>query len=500
MQFNRNKHFLDMCTELMPDGGAYGDIKFLKNRKGDIFVEKSCKNDRLFDLASTTKEAFFLQYLSENEKEPYVPRLAAWCESEINKNKLCKMLTMQFVGPSLHECNILGFSIEPAWLLLQLMEACHFLEMKGVLHLEIKCNNVTYDLNANKIKLIDFGMSEFCLFSDLEKEGGLKTLYQNERHVIGRVKEDGFFSNYLSEGSLFLQSQFFRCEPRASRISIHTNSPAYRQLETLICQWFGIEKGLQVDAKFDVFSAAWTVLTHMIGHELHLPKYENELDLERERIGRSLFKILPSLLKYRGGCNSNEVYFLVSTVKHAMASLRKNLFEEEKRIGQLKAVETILKFATKEGSLTELSPVYGQNFVAAMRSALHPVKIFRYSSSDVMAELMSKGIADEKFRQVDVKVKYLTKLVMERYINCRVMKEDFCIASITIDIAQQSVLWSNLSSLKHLREWQPIWNEMIIKLHSKCCCLNDLHAPRWYLRLDTTKILNKFVEKSSWKK
>ena len=493
MQLNRNKHFIDMCTKILPEGGAYGDIKFLKNRKGDIFVKKTCKNDQLFDLASTTKEAFLLQYLSENEKAPYVPRLAGWSESEGNKCKLYKMLTMQFVGPSLHECNVLGFSIEPAWLLLQLMQACHFLEKKGVMHLEIKCNNVTYDLDAKQIKLIDFGMSEFYLFSDLEKEGGIQILHQNERHVIGRVKEHGFFSNYLSEGSLFLQSQFFRCEPRVSRISMHTNAPAYRQLETVICQWFGIEKGLQVDAKFDVFSAAWTVLTHMIGHELHTPKYENELDLERERLGRSVFTILPSLLKYRGGCNSNEVYSLVSTVKHAMASVGQNLFEEEKRIGQLKAVEMILKFGTKQGSLTELSPVYGQNFVAALRAALHPVKKFRFSSSDVMAEMMAEVCEDEKFRQVDVKVKYVTNLVLDRYINCRVMKEDFCIASMTIDLAQQSVLWSYLSSLRHLREWQPIWNEMIVKLHSKSCCLNNIHATRWYLKLDTTKILNKFL-------
>ena len=487
MEMSKNRQFIDSCTKLLPKGGSYGAVKFLRNKKGDIFVEKTCKRDEFFDLAISTKEAFFLQYLNDDEKESFVPKLASWKKSHMHKCIIYKAIRMQFVGPSLHECNVLGFFLKPAWLLHQLMRVCRFLERKGVMHLEIKSNNVTYDLDANKIKLIDFGLSEFCLFCDLEREGGIKKIHQGEQVMVGRVTPKGFVSKYQSEGSVYVQSQFLRCEPGVSRINTHTNSPPYRQLESIISQWFGIEKGLQIGAKFDVFSAAWTVLTHMLGFEQHIPKYETDLKLERQRLGRSLFEILPSLLSYRGSCESNEVYSLVTTVKHAMASIGMNLFEQQKRIGQLKAVEMILKLGPKEGSLVELSSVYGENFVTAMRAALHPVRAFRHSSFEVMAKLCED---DNIIKGEDGNVDCVTRLVEERYVTCRVMKESFCIASLTIDTVKQRVLWSYLDALKQLKKADLIWNEMLIQMHRKSCCLHDLHVEKWYSMVDKNNRLN----------
>jgi len=487
MAMNKNRRFVESCMSILPEGGSYGDIRFLINPKGKLFVEKTCKRDDFVDLAITTKEAFFLQYLNDNEKESFLPKLTMWTEVQKNKCIVYKSLTMQFVGPSLHECNVLGFLINPVWLLHQLMKACHFLERKGVMHLEIKSNNVTYDLDANKIKLIDFGLSEFCLFQDLEKEGGIKKIQQGNQLVVGRVKSNGFVSKYLTPGSALLQSQFFRCQPRVSRISVHTNSPSYRQPETIICQWFGLEKGLQIDAKFDVFSAAWTVLTHMIGAELHVPHYESAMHLERERLGSSLFEILPSLVRYRGGCGSNEVYSLITTVKNVMASLGINLSEQQKRIGQLKAVETILKLGPKEGSLATLSSIYGKSFVDAMRVALHPVKCYRFSSDQVMGKLYE----EEKLEGEDGIVECETNVVENRFVICRVKKENFCIASITIDSLLKKIVWSCLSALRQLKKGELIWNEMLIQMHSQCCCMNNMHVKDWYSSIDTKNRFNK---------
>ena len=488
MEMCKNRQFIDSCTKLLPKGGSYGEVKFLANNKGNIFVEKKCKRDEFFDLAITTKEAFFMQYLNDDEKESFVPKLATRKISQMNKCIVYRTITMQFVGPSLHECNVLGFFVKPAWLLHQLMKACHFLERKGVMHLEIKSNNVTYDLNANKIKLIDFGLSEFCLFHDLEREGGIKQIHKGNQVLVGRVTPNGFISKYQAPGSVYMQSQFLRCESGVSRISTHTNSPPYRQLESIICQWFGIEQGLQIDAKFDVFSAAWTVLTHMIGFEQHIPDYETDLQLERKRLGRSIYEILPSLLSYRGNCESNEVYALVTTIKHAMASLGMNLFETQKRIGQLKAVETLLKLGPNEGSLTGLSHIYGNNFVKALQAALHPVKAFRHSSLEVMSKLCE----DENIKCEDGSVDCVTYLIKERYVTGRVMKENFCIASLTIDIVNNRVLWSYLDALKQLKKADLIWNQMLIQIHSKSCCLHDLHGEQWYSMLDKNQRLNMF--------
>jgi hypothetical protein len=502
-----NSQFIRSCRFILSSGGVYGEVGLYKDKKGKIMVKKKCQQVDIMTLACLTKEAFFLRYLSQDNS--FVPCLTAWRKSELtglNKSEKTLMnesemkggcffdaIMMHFVGPSLYQCNVMGFCIDPVWLLTQLMQACQFLEEKGVLHLDLKSDNVTYDLDERKIKLIDFGLSELCVFQDMEKEGGLVKVFQGKRTEAGRVSADGFLSNYLPTGSVFLQNQLLRRAPGVSRIKSHTNAPQFRPPETLVCQWFGIESGLEVDARFDVFSAAWIVVNHLTGADLDTGKYESCRKRERERLGRILFELLPNLVLLRGGCSREDIYSFVSAIIHAMTSLGMQFDSQEKWIGQLKAVESVLKCDPKEGCIEQMQYLYGEGFVQAIKSALHPVAKFRSSAGDVIQTLLhEEEDEDENLNMEECdNVRYTSFVLQERYVVCLAMKEDFRIASITVDCKSQRILWHFLSALERLKSKSKVWCEMLQLLHRHACCHDNCHAEQWYDKLDESKRLNK---------
>ena len=376
-----NSIFLDICDEkLLPKGGVYGDVFLHKDLSSGLYaIEKRAKQNYFPYLSSLSKEVFYLKYLDEEDKN-HVPSIIRW------KNKIAKdrslwttKLYVHYVGPTLFQCKTLGFLFDPPSLLKQVMSACEFLEKKKVLHLEIKGDNICFDLDSKTIKLIDFGMAELSLFKDIVHEGGLYDVKCGKSSQKGFVAVDSFFAQYITPGTIFSQNQFYRRNTIHTRLSQHTNIPELRPPEVVVCQWFDVQQGLEVEFSFDIYSAAYSVLRYMKHSIVSGSRYESSPEKERCRLGRLLFTHIPYLVDQRGRCEENEMIIFNMTIKYAIECVGMKLEDNPKWIGRMKALEKVLTEGDRKGRLESLAPIYGRGFVSAMKGALHPVALYRSS-------------------------------------------------------------------------------------------------------------------------
>jgi len=139
--------------------------------------------------------------------------------------------------------------------------------------------------------------------------------------------------------------------------------------------------------------------------------------------------------------------------------------------------------------------LHGEGFVNAIKSALHPVAKIRLSAGDVLQALQDKKEEEEEEENLVIDecdhVRCTSYVLRDRYVVCLAMKEDFRIASITVDCKSQRILWHFLSALERLKSKSKVWSEMLQLLHQHACCLDNCHAEDWYGKLDECKRLNK---------
>jgi serine/threonine protein kinase len=477
-----NSTFLDICDKkLLPRGGVYGDVSICKDLTSGLYaIEKRAKQNYFHYLSSLSKEVFFLKYLDDEEKK-HVPGVIRW------KNKIAKdrslwttKLLVHYVGPTLCQCKALGFLFDPPSLLKQVMSACEFLEQKKVLHLEIKGDNICFDLDSKSMKLIDFGMAELSLFRDIVNEGGLYSVKCSNSSQKGFVEVDSFFAQYVTPGTIFSQNQLYRRNTINTRLSQHTNTPEHRPPEVVVSQWFDVQRGLEVDFSFDIYSTAYSVLRYMKHHVICGSRYETSPEKERCRLGRLLFTLMPYLVDQRGRCGENEMIIFNMTIKYAMECVGQKLEENPKCVGRMKALEKVLTEGDQKGRLESLAPIYGRGFISAMKGALHPVSLYRSSASDAL-RLLNRN---EEIQLEKTHIYVICEVYIDRYIVCQVLTEDFYIASITIDAHRNAVLWWNTERLMSFMNKHDIVEKMVAKLHDNCCCSSNEHMAEWYSCLD----------------
>ena len=158
----------------------------------------------------------------------------------------------------------------------------------------------------------------------------------------------------------------------------------------------------------------------------------------------------------------------------------------------MKAVESVLKCEPKEGCIEQMQYLYGEGFVNAIKSALHPVAKIRSSAGDVLQILREEEEEEENLMMEECDhVICISYVLLERYVVSLAMKDDFRIASITVDRKSQRILWHFLSALERLKSKSKVWSEMLQLLHQHACCPDNCHAEDWFGLLDDSKRLNK---------
>ena len=465
--------------------GTYGDVKVTRTSRGIPVLSKTAQENQsngLYNELCLGKEALILGYLNKKQKTGHMfPRLFQTDHFNCKDFSITSHIHQEFVGPDLFTCKSLGFVVSPKVILRDLMEACLFLQKAGVLHLDIKSNNVTLDLDKGRVKLIDFGCSQMTSFVQIK---GLTETRNREEvspdDTIICFTNDGSFCPFNTDGPVPLACHSFPFV-HESRMHVmnHIYNVAYRDPTLLCAEALGTMTGLVHDHKMDVFASAMVVLHSMNG--------------QPEDGANGMLKFLS---KVRGGMKAGEVEILYTTLLESVRKASKSM--NSKRTAIL--YDILERSQTRSfGSQELLSLVYGDAFSQSICGACHPIQSSRYSAQMCLDKLEQ----EEREKVHPRKNKVPTWCVAERYC-CNLknsMKRciwkmtmlNFEIASIVLDKEKNMLLWCFTLFRNNFKQKTLLSSAQAASrmLHAKCCsCNNENHAVQWYIDLKRDKRLD----------
>ena len=493
--------------------GTYGTVNVIKRRHG-AFVRKTANNDPDMDVYYSefclAKEAVILWHLQQqqlkNNNEPLMfPQLQCTRHLPVwlfNQNfSMTSGLQMEYVGPSLLTCKESGFLVDPTKILTEIMQGCSFLEKAGVVHLDLKTNNVTLDLEKGLVKLIDFGYSQFvqapCLANNgiqrLEKltDTGEETCVVDCDLERGPYDFSCAFSIYKGHVPLIVDDVPFQSGKQFMTRG-HGFFPTFCDPTLLCAENLGVAWNMSHEgSKLDVFASGMVVLDSMMSLQPNLESKDENDNLEA---------MLDFLSEVRGPLNEGEACTLSSTLSCAIERAGRVLEVQEDIQSQLtRIVKRTL--GVENNRRLHLEFVYGKNFMTALAGALHPVQHLRDDAHNCLAKLKSEQHKLEIgqkpppcFHEMDSSMKtYLTEN------GCTVFSFTVLGAPIvSIVVKQNYMFWCGilpvffrLSRAKQVK----IARLAAKELHKSCCHCRKAHETVWYLALNKEKRLDLQVRK-----
>ena len=422
---------------------------------------------------SLSRELLFLEHLKEGG---HTPKLLNYSVEKAlvsgHPMNIVREIQMEYVGPSLWDCFEEGYLISPPKLLKDLLEACAYLQDKGVIHFDIKSNNITFCLTSGRAKLIDFGLSEFSAM-DVAQELQIVPLVQKEAGAIGNNEN---FGKVLSNNTLFYQSKFHHEEGGKVRLSIDVNHPLFRDPTLLCADQLHVSDGLSVDCRADVYGAAVSILCYL-GWMQEVGSLESAEDC---------LKLLKAIRHQVGSLSITELLQFRGSLLDAAKCCGKS---DSMDLALCRAMESNLSHPTNfQGMLVgfdHFAEIYGQNFCKCLRLALHPVNVCRGYAKECLDIL---GTLEENSTKPFVgKTSLAIFLSPSLAIVGQIRSEAFCIVSVCVG-RQNKLIWCN-----GLVQVEAGTKRALLKLlHSKVCqCGEEGHTETWFSSLDRSSRLEK---------
>ena len=422
-------------------------------------------------LYSLSRDFLFLKLLGDGK---HVPRAFGLTVEEAvvcgNPVRLVKEIRMEFAGPTLHDCRVEGFLMSPAVLLRGILEACAYLHGKGVIHFDIKINNITVCMETGRPKLIDFGVSELTA-EDVTKKYAVQRLDKLGSGLLWGNEEMG---RTLGDGLFFYQNSFTHNAAGGTRVSTEVNHPTFRDPTLLCADHLRVGGSVANDARVDVYSAAASVVAYM-GWLDYCAKVATERDCLKhlDQIHSMVGSIdRPDVWKFR-----NELMKAAAQCGMAGSLNVGLLLAMQCRLAEPPAFQGLL---CDTGAVAE---VYGRAFAKCARSAMHPVNVCRPFAFECWGSLAEEG-RHEGATQTPEVYRGQTDLAVfpgpRSHVVAQIRAKGLCIVSVCVGPGDK-MLWC--TALRGVDSGPKL--ELVHRLHARVCsCGQSSHAKVWYSSLD----------------
>lgn len=499
-----NQLFLKHAGHMIQLRGGYGQVEIKEDeRTNHTIVTKRAIVKRNSDRANEgrvltlSKEFVLLKFASSTGVTPkcigYKP-VFQWIHN--HRVPLVKEICMEFTGPTLQMCNYLGFLLEPTMLFKQLVQACVHLQELGILHLDLKPDNVTYDLDQQKVKVIDLGLGELTGFQDMAIDCGIQqwssSPYGIGNEDIGQVKDNGMLNKYVPAGTLYFQNSFTRPFLGQVRCKNAVNIIGFRDPAYMCCEALDIARGIPLEGSTDIFAVAMIVLTHAICQEIVQVNEVSDCSRRKQVI------VLLQNISYWRGCCSHEEVIMMERILHTSA------YHCERSLSN--AVDTLYAIRSalagggpSRGLHAEMSSSIGQVMTSLLLDCIHPVPCYRPIAKDCLTILNSDEEDEEKFvskHHNDVTSTH-TKCLFVNDGNILIGQAfmfPICVVSVSIKWRTRQVLWQKLNkayfAALNMQRRRKLAHDLVKDMHIKARCCRDVwHAASWFKSLSREEAL-----------
>lgn len=498
-----NRLFLKHVGHMIHLKGGYGqvDIKEDIRTKRPIvtkraIIKRHSDHGNQSRVLTLSKELVLLNFVSSTGVTPRcVGHKSAleWIDNHCVP--LVKEIRMEFAGPTLHMCNKLGFLLEPMVLFKELIEACAHLQELGILHLDLKPDNVTYDLDQQRVKVIDLGLGEMTAFRDLAMECGLHqwdtSPYGIGNDDIGQVKDRGLLNKFVPAGTLYFQSSFTRPCVGQARLKNPVNVIGFRDPVYMCCEALDIARGIPLEGSTDIFAVGMIVLTHAFCQGI-VP-IEDISNCSRTR---QVIALLQNICFWRGCCSHEEVIMMERLLYESAYICERSL-----STSTLYAIKSTLKGGgPSRGLYTEMSSSIGPVMACLLLDCIHPVPSYRPTAKQCLTILKSEEEEERRFaysQQNDVNT---TCLFVDdgKILIGRAFIFPICVVSISIKWATRQVLWQKFNkAYLNMQRRRKLMHDLVKDMHTRVgCCRDPRHAVSWFHSLSREDALiceNDFV-------
>ena len=478
--------------------GTYGNIVISRTRHGAIVSKYANKStlDMYYNEYCLGKETAVLWHLKQQRKKLGPARFPLLYSSDHRHISLLNMqmdittgIHQEYTGPSLMTCHLLGFLVDPRKILSDLMKACNYLKNAGVLHLDIKPNNATLDLDKGLVKLIDFGYSQLTEVACTANTGIQPTekyLSTGERICIIDSADQAnynFSHAFNTEGQVPVALDSHPFQPaKAYKLQLSVCNVRFRDPTLLCAEALGVSKGLDHDARLDVFASAMTVLSGMNGE----PTIYSD---EKESAVQNARAMLAFLSMVRGSLSRGEAEVLRSTLMDASVRTARAIEGDSKNYALLQHFIQCSQNLSV-GNKALMKYIFGVSFTEALNGITHPVEVLRDSAEECLAKLEEP---EQPARPV-----FATSFCMRERISFASAKcrEESCIfrgllfehVIVSVVVKGHTMLWNSVLPVFHRlsrQEKLTISFRAARILHNQCCrCNRKKHDILWYMALD----------------
>jgi serine/threonine protein kinase len=445
--------------------GSYGEVNFTRDPSGRITAHKTLKKgeDYTTFLAKAiylSKEYVITKYLSGTGVVPQVyGRKMIVRMIEGVQVPLVGEIQSEFVGPSIKLCGDMGFLMEPKTMLRHLLQACAHLHHLDVLHLDLKPDNVTYDLTRRKVKLIDFGLSEMTSFLDIESEGGIKKWDQSPRclsHLpFGQITNEGMLHSVAQAQLPYVQSYFHRPIRGRTRLRNAVNIPGYGEPIAFLSEIMGVSSGCVLDEKSDIYSVAMILLNHIGVCDLRCLWKK---DCSQDQV---LLNWLDLLVSVRGGSSKSEMLEIEKKLWEMSMICKADCSVIKKKAALRRAVrKSLIESGNGLGLYSQIGPVLGREVASVVFDMINPLPTNRPKATEALT-MLSYDLPENWIPNVKGgRTAYYVDIVRDHILVGRVFENGVWSASLSVDLENGSLLWSK--GTKHFKDHQDSHKHQVI--------------------------------------
>lgn len=478
--------------------GTYGNIAIFKTRQNAIVSKYANKStmDTYYNELCLGKETAVLWHLKQQRKKLGPARFPLLYSTDHRhmlfsdpQLDITTGIHQEYTGPSLLACHDVGFMVDPGKVLSDLMKACSYLKNAGVLHLDIKPNNATLDLDKGLVKLIDFGCSQMTEVACTANSGIQPTdkyLTTGERMcIIDSTNQTNFDLSHAFDiqGQVPIALDSFPFQPaKAYKLHQTVFNVGYRDPTLLCAEALSVPKGLDHDARLDVFASAMTVLYGMNGKPAILCD-NNECAVQNVQA------MLTFLSMVRGSLSRGEAEVLRSTLMDASVRSSRAITGNCKNYALLQHFVQYSQNLSL-GNKAVLRYVFGVSFTEALIGITHPVQVLRDTTEECLTKLaepeqLARPVFSSSFCMRE-RISFASGKWTQESCIFRGLLFEHVIVSVVVE--GQKMLWNSILPVFHRlsrKEKLAIAFRAAQILHNRCCsCDRKNHDVMWYLALD----------------
>jgi casein kinase II subunit alpha len=199
LKMNINEFNYDKIGDTIKEG-SHSNIYYLDNSKREIIkIINSNKKEKIL------KEAFFHFYLNKNWIIEYIPNINNIVFD--SKNNLYGIILPYINSIPTTEILKILTPIDRKIFMYKMLKILHTIHTCGIIHRDIKPQNIIIEKDTNKIYLIDFGISDFYQFgTKMTFKAGTKSYKAPE--LLLNLETYNYGVDIWSLGCIFLESLF----------------------------------------------------------------------------------------------------------------------------------------------------------------------------------------------------------------------------------------------------------------------------------------------------